>query len=175
MVTKTNDKYQEEFKQEYLAGKKALEAGKYSLSIQHLERAINLISSTSRVGGEVQMWLFSAYQAAHKQTEAMAVCKKLSKHPHPDIRKKGKDLLYIMEAPRLERPKEWMLEIPDLTGMSESELKYRRGSGVSKTKAKTNYSTENIDLNQVNTQDNQFIWVALIAIFLTLISLIWFS
>ncbi|MBR8827793.1 MAG: tetratricopeptide repeat protein [Gomphosphaeria aponina SAG 52.96 = DSM 107014] len=156
----------EKFRLNYQAGKKAFEGGQYQKSVAYLEAARKLISPNSRLGGEALMWLVSAYQAAGKSEEAIALCRELAVHPHPEIRQQGKNLLYILQAPRLKRPREWMSEIPDLATLAASEVQFRRGSGD--RRKQPSKIEEPIDLSQVNTKDNQFIWVALWGILLTL-------
>ena len=69
-----------------------------------------------------------------------------------------------------------MTQIPDLGAITESSPKDRRGTNdVLKSKRKPNEQLEPVDLSQVNTKDNQFIWVALIALGLTIGGLIWFG
>ena len=164
---------QEKFQAEYRAGRNALERGQYRTSVQHLEAASKLASPGSRIGGEVQMWLVSAYQAAGQQNQAIALCQKLTVYPHSEIRKQSKQLLYIMEAPQLHRPKEWMVEIPDLSTLEVSDPKDRRGSNPARSKSAP--PEDAFDLPSGETKDNQFIWVALLALLLALGSLIWLS
>jgi hypothetical protein len=124
----------------------------------------------------VLLWLAIAYEAAGKQAEARAVCQQLQSHPSLEARKEGKRLLYILEAPQLKRPEAGMTKIPDLGSMSESEVKYRRGAGVVKSgKFQERVAESEVDLTQVNTEDNRFIWVALIVASLTICGLIWLS
>ena len=87
------------------------------------------------------------------------------------VSKQGKRLLYIMQAPQLKRPTEWMTQIPDLAAIADNENQTRIGSG--NNKPKQIQQPEPVDLSQVNTQDNRFIWVSLIAISLTLLGLLW--
>lgn len=168
---------EEKFQIEYQAGKAAFERGDYCASVKHLEAACALMSRTSRLGGEAQIWLVIAYEAAGQTTDAIALCKQLSRHPDPETTKQGKRLLYILEAPQLIRPAKWMTEIPDLGAVTESDPKDRRGSSsanpASNLNNKAGLELEPIDLGQVNTKDNQFIWIALIAISLTVAGLIW--
>lgn len=162
---------------EYQAGKAAFERGDYRQSVEYLEKASALVVRNSRLGGEVQMWLVTAYEAAGQRTEAIALCKQLKRHPDPETNKQSRNLLYILEAPQLERRPEWLTEIPDLTAVSESEHKFRQGSGVKRANPlpTKRIEAEPIDLSQVNTKDNRFIWVALIAISLILGGLVWSS
>lgn len=168
---------QDNFHSEYQAGKTAFESGKYRESVQHLEKASNFAPRNSHLQGEVQIWLITAYEAADQRDEAIALCQKLNNHPHIEIRKQSRRLLYIMEAPQLVRRPEWLTEIPDLAKLADGDDKYRQGSSSANVKSSSKKPPEPqpIDLSQVNTKDNRFIWVALLAIALILGSLIWFN
>jgi hypothetical protein len=153
------------FEINYQLGKRAFEKGEYRQSIEFLKAASQQVIPSTAMGGEVMMWLVTAYQANGQQTEAIALCQKLTTHPDFEIRKQAKNLLYIIQAPQLQRPKEWMVEIPDLTQAEESDLENRRGAGLVKPQTKSqpkNYDL--IDLSEVETKDNQFIWFALVII-----------
>lgn len=166
---------QEQFTLNYQAGITAFEQGKYRQSVQYLEEATQLSPQATRLNGEVGIWLVTAYQAAGKLQEGLSLCRQLTRHPHPEIRKQAQRLLYILEAPRLNRPKEWMSEIPDLAKASES-VQYLNSSGSpKKTSSQTTPAIKPVDLSQVNHQDNKFIWVALLMLLLTMGGLVWFS
>lgn len=167
----------EKFGIEYQAGKAAFERGEYRTAIKRLEAATALIGRNSRLGGEAQLWLVTAYEAAGQKQDAIALCQQLTHHPNPETSKQGKRLLYILQAPQLKRPDEWMTQIPDLGTLVESDPKDRRGSNsaVATRKRQQQDTVEPVDLSQVNTKDNQFIWVALIALALTIAGLIWFG
>ena len=158
-----------EFEQNYQAGKQALERGQYRLSIERLEAARELIASNSRRGGEAQIWLVTAYQAANRIDEAIALAQELLTHPDTTTREQAQRILYIIKAPKLERPKEWMSEIPDLTA-DKSESRYL----VAKTKPGARLAEElELEPIPVDTQDNQFIWFASVLVALVIGSLIW--
>jgi tetratricopeptide (TPR) repeat protein len=158
----------EDFEQQFNLGKIALERGQYRQSISHLKNAIDLVSPTSKKGGEAQIWLVAAYQANGMLEEAIALGQDLISHPSFTVKKQATDLLYIMKAPRLERPKEWLTEIPDLSQMSESETKILPKKPSVKPVKKPR---EEIDLSQVNTEDNQFVWVGLIGILVIFVTI----
>lgn len=161
---------------EYQAGENAFERGQYRKSVQHLARASTLAGPSSRLGGEIQIWLVTAYEAAGQRQEAIALCRQLKHHPVVAIRKQSRQLLPILEAPRLSLRPEWRTQIPDLSKVSDSDSKYRRGGSTTTSSPTRPASTpEPIDLSQVNTKDNQFIWIALLAIALTLGGLVWLS
>ncbi|MBD0344191.1 MAG: tetratricopeptide repeat protein [Coleofasciculus sp. Co-bin14] len=169
-----NSETKEKFQIEYQAGKAAFERGDYRAAVKHLEAASALMSRNSRLGGEAQMWLVTAYEAAGQTSEAIALCEQLARHPDLETSKQGKSLLYILKAPQLKRPEEWMTKIPDLGMIAESDPKDRRGTNPTR-KPNTNQLPEPIDPSQINTKDNQFIWVAIIAIRLIVGGLIWFG
>ena len=157
---------------EYQAGRVAFESGLYAQAVQSLETATGLVDRTSRLGGDVQTWLVTAYEASGDTERAIELCGQLTRHPRLETRQQAKRLLFILEAPKLTIPPEWMVKIPDLTALEENESSsFQVGPNVSFVKPaipKRNAIEEPVDLSQVNTQDNRFIWVALIAIFLIL-------
>lgn len=162
----------EQFRQRYQAGKDALERGNYSLSIQQLEAARELIPPNSRTGGEAQLWLVSAYQAAQKTPEAIALCRELFKHPNPDIRDKSKRLLYIIEAPRLQRPQKWMSQIPDLTSLEDTPR-----LSLTRPPRKPRSEQPKLDLTcpEEDPRDNQFLGVAFCLLIVIFASFFWWS
>ena len=162
-------------KTEYQAGKAAFERGQYRESVQHLEKAGALVVRNSRLGGEVQIWLVTAYEAAGQTTEAIALCQQIQRHPDSETSIQARRLLYILQAPQLKRPTEWLTQIPDLGVLPDNDTQTRLGS---KTKSPNNQGKqrpqpEPVFVTQVNTRDNQFIWAALIALGLTLGGLFW--
>ena len=159
----------------YQAGKLNFENGKYREAVEELEKASALSSRNSRLGGEVQIWLVTAYEAAGRTEEAIALCQQLQRHPFPETSKQAKELVYILKAPKLQRPSEWMTEIPDLGTLSDNDAKIRAAGNSAKSSRQAPAEPELVDLSQVNTQDNRFIWLALIVMVLTLSYLAWLS
>lgn len=172
-----NPENKEKLQIEYQAGKAAFERGQYREAVEHLEKASALAVRNSRLGGSVQMWLVTAYEAAGQRSEAIALCKQLERHPDLETRKQGKRLRYILEAPQLTRPPEWLTQIPDLGAIAEDDGKYRLGSSATRVKRSPQKppEPEPVDLSQVNTKDNLFIWLALGAVGLTLAALVWWN
>ncbi len=161
---------------EYESGKAAFERGQYRESVQHLEKSCALVARNSRLGGEVQSWLVTAYEAAGRRSEAIALCEQLKHHPDTETSKQARRLLYILQAPELKRPTEWLTQIPDLGALPDNNTQTRFGSGTT-TKNRSPQprpQPEPIDLTQVNTRDNRFIWVALIVLGLTVAGLLWY-
>ena len=164
----------EKFQQQYLAGKQALERGQYRQSIEYLEAAQQLVPGNSRQGGEAQIWLITAYQAANKIDEALALGEKLISHPNLQIRQQAQRIVYIIKAPKLERPKEWMSEIPDLANTEGGVSRY-----VSAKKQTTKNSAEiplpDSEAQRTESDTSQFTIFALILIALIFGCLVWFG
>ncbi|GFE71038.1 hypothetical protein [Chroococcus sp. FPU101] len=157
-----------QFPSQFARGRAAFERGEYRLSVQSFEEALQEISPNSRSGGEIQTWLVTAYQAMGKLDEATSLCRQLTTHPIYDIRNQAKQILYILEAPRLQRPDAWMSKIPDLEKLPDSEPKYQKGQNKYKP-------PKNEEIGPINTQDNRFIWVALGLVLALLGGLFWLS
>jgi len=159
---------QEAFHQAFENGKLALEKGRYDVSIEQLEKAKTLINPYSKLGGEVRIWLISAYQASNRVQDAIALCQELAKHPSSDIRKQSQNLLYILKAPALKRPEEWLTKIPDLSEISPDQGANHRSrpTGSRKPRQRKQPEPEPIDPSEINRKDNYFIWVAFLLILL---------
>lgn len=162
---------------EYQAGKVAFERGNYRQSVQHLEKASALVRGGSILGGEVKTWLVIAHESLGERTEAIGLCKELCRHPNPETRKQGRRLLYILEAPRLAKRSEWLVKIPDLADLDESDAKDRLGGTTRQRprRPRPRPEPEPIDLSQVDTKDSGFIWIALGAIALLLGISLWLT
>jgi hypothetical protein len=165
------------FDTDFQSGQIAFERGEYRQSVSYLLAALAQVQPNTRMGGEVQIWLATAFEANGQIAEAKELCAKLSNHPSLDTRQASKRMLYIMQAPELTRRDEWLIKIPDLTHIEDAE----GNSAVNSTpilpsKAKGKSLDEiyaPVDLSQVNTQDNGFIYLALIFTIVTLAGL-WF-
>ncbi|MGL5062261.1 MAG: hypothetical protein ACRC62_19980 [Microcoleus sp.] len=162
---------------EYQAGRVAFESGRYAQAIQSLETASGLVDRTSRLGSEVQMWLVTAYQAAGDTERAIGLCRQLVRHPRQETRQQAKRLLYILEAPQLAIPEEWMVKIPDLAALDDNQsISFQASPNADIKYAKPKpKAPEPVDPSQVNTKDNQFIWAALVATIIIFFSLVWLS
>lgn len=127
-------------------------------------------------GGEIQMWLVSAYNAVGRQADATTLCEKLVRHPDTEIRRQAKNLLYILKAPQLKRPGNWMTQIPDLGAIADDP----QAAGYTyrvppKAAPRKRPEPEPLDPSQINTRDNGFLWVALVGVALVLGGLWWLA
>ena len=164
---------------EYAFGQRAFERGRYREAVEYLEQAMTLAKPSTPLGGEIQTWLVNAYVAVGRQSDAIALCEKICRHPTIEVRKQAKNLLYILKAPRLKLRPEWMSRIPDLAAIadegSDNSGAYVRKPAPKKRKPKPKLEDkEPIDWSQINTKDNGFLWVALGGVLLMLAGFVWF-
>jgi hypothetical protein len=168
----------EQAKQFYHRGKTEFERGSYRQSVQELEQASALVERQTRFGGEVQIWLVTAYEAAGQRQDAISLCKQLNRHPDLETREQSRRLLYILEAPQLNRKPEWLTQIPDLSNLEDnaSPTFQVKIAPAKPPRARSAFQIDDpIDLTQVKTNDNAFIWLALGAISLILGAVWWLS
>jgi tetratricopeptide (TPR) repeat protein len=102
----------------YIQGQDAFERGLYREAIDCFQRALSLTPESSALGGAIQIWLVTAYEAAERREEALALCRELRTHPNYETRQQAKQLLYILEAPKLQLKPEWLTQIPELNESS---------------------------------------------------------
>ncbi len=161
----------------YQQGQDAFARGRYREAVQQFEEAVALAQATTPLGGEIQTWLVNAYSALDREAEAIALCEVLTRHPDLETRKQGKALLYILQAPKLKRPGNWVTKIPDLDGITEDRSLSRGSSSLPVPPSKPQPRSEEkpLDPSQINRQDNRFLWVALTVIGMLLGGLLWLS
>ncbi|MBF2083047.1 hypothetical protein [Thermoleptolyngbya sp. C42_A2020_037] len=165
----------------FQAGKQNFESGRYRESVECLEKSAALVERGGKLGGEVQIWLVTAYEAAGQTDMAIALCEQLVRHPDVKTRKQSRRLQAILTAPRLRTRPEWLTQIPDLGGLETASAEDQKAYAVpnrpkpSRPKPRPSPDPEPIDLSQVNTKDNSFVWLSLGAIALIVAGLLWFG
>ncbi len=155
-------------------GQNWFERGQYREAVAALSQANTWAESTSRLGGEIQMWLVTAYEAAGQRQAALDLCRTLKIHPDWQTRKQSQRLLYILEAPKLELRPEWLTEIPDLSQVQDPGW----GKGSSTTPSPTRWQAPNPEDAPPLSPDipeNGFVGLALAIAGLTLVGLLWLS
>lgn len=113
----------------YVLGQAAFERGQYREAIAYFEEALSLVSGDSRRGGEIQIWLVTAYDAAGRSDAALTLCRKLRNHTSYETRQQAKQLLYVLEAPKLQLKSEWLTQIPEIKDSGEVPRYRAAGQG----------------------------------------------
>ena len=148
-----------------MAGQAAFEHGNYRQAVTCLETALAAVEPRSALGGEIQMWLVTAYEASGNLTAAIELCTKLGAHPKLETRQESKRILYILQAPALKQRPDWISNIPDLKDIEENTK--AKGGGSSSRKSRSIPVRKlppppPIDPSEINTQDNGFLAVTLV-------------
>ena len=153
-------------------GQQAFERGRYADAVNAFEQGIAEKPGIS-LDGELKLWLVNALAATDRRQEAIELCGKLARHPDLDVRKQSKQLLYIIKAPKLEAKEEWLTKIPDLAALEDGEQKPWQKRPTKPRPLKP--PPPPLPLSEVNTEDNGFVWTALIGSALLVGGLWWFS
>lgn len=140
-------------------GKEAFLQGEYRISRDRFTEAVANVAKLSHEGGELQLWLANAYQANNQIDAAKDLCRELVTHPYAMTAEKARRQLYILEAPKLERPKEWLTEIPSMENLDAAKSLYVEGRPKEEKKELSLDDFE--DLSAIETDDNKFLWLAL--------------
>lgn len=154
-------------------GQQAFERGRYVDAVQAFEQALAENPNVS-LDGELKLWLVNALAATDRRQEAIELCSKLALHPDFEVRKQSKQLLYIIQAPKLKAKEEWLTKIPDLAALENSDEKPWQPRPAKPRSLSS--SPPPLPLSEVNTDDNNgFVWAALIGCVLLVGGLWWFS
>lgn len=113
----------------------ALERGDYGRVLQLLEALTAEHPPASRTGAELQLLMATALMGRGDTVRAMACCRQVKRCADPGLRGQARDLLEVLQAPALERPREWSLTLPELgeaepiAGRLRQMARQRRRSG----------------------------------------------
>lgn len=147
-------------------GQALIEGGNYNAAVAVLTSALDYARPLSALHGEIQIWLITAYQGLGEYANALELCSKLQKHPDKDTRDQAKQLLYVLEAPRLAAKPEWTVEIPDLAALegAEAPRQWSRGGRGTREPEPVPWIPEPPDPSQVNLNNEPFLWMAIAAL-----------
>jgi len=91
-----------------------LERGDYGQVLRLLEPLAALHRPATAVGAELRLLQATALIGQGRPEEAAACCRALRGCADPDLRARARELQQVLEAPALERPRDWSLQLPDL-------------------------------------------------------------
>jgi len=113
----------------YESAQQQYERGSYRRTLELTEEALNNLRRASLEGGRVLIFKAMALDALGRETEAAEVYKDLESHPLTTIRKQAEELLYILEAPRLQISPDERVSIPDMSNLEKNDPRKRRSNG----------------------------------------------
>lgn len=92
----------------------ALACGEYRKVVDLLLPLKAQLPASCNEGSELRLWLATAYQGLNDQASAVACCREVFLMGGSEQRRQAQAVLAIIEAPVLQRPKEWCIELPSL-------------------------------------------------------------
>ena len=101
----------------------ALSRGDYGQCIKILENLINHQNINVDNDSKIRMILITAYLGKGEDNKAIEICRTLVKSKDNSIKEEAKLLLPILEAPSLNRPSSWSVEIPTLNNSYKNSTK----------------------------------------------------
>ena len=108
----------------------ALEKGDYGICIKIIDPLLLDFQAETEIGGQLRLLIVTAYMGKGDEQKAINICQTLIHNKEESVRQQAKQLLSILDAPRLPKPSNWSVKIPNLE--MEPSLK----SSFRKTKKK---------------------------------------
>jgi len=92
----------------------ALASGEYRKVVDLLLPLKAQFPASCSEGAELRLWLATGYQGLNEQSSAVACCREVLLLGGSEQRRQAQAVLAIIEAPVLQRQKEWCIELPSL-------------------------------------------------------------
>jgi hypothetical protein len=92
----------------------AIDCGDYSQSLRLLEPLAESHRPVSPIGAGVRLLMATALMGQGQTEQAASCCRSLQGCVDPTLRSRARELLQVLEAPALQRPRHWSLTLPDL-------------------------------------------------------------
>ena len=96
------------------AAERALERGDYGLCLRLLQPLAEASPITDPEGAAIRMVMVTAWMGQGDERKAISTCRLLTRCKDPDLRNRARQLLSVLEAPSLERPARWSMQLPTL-------------------------------------------------------------
>ncbi|MFS6827775.1 hypothetical protein [Cyanobium sp. ATX-6F1] len=106
----------------------ALDRGDYGTALALLEPLAELHGPRTAIGGRLRLLMATALMGQGKSERALRLCRSLRACADPDLRLEAKALEMVLEAPELERPRNWSLTLPALGEVESLQGRARAGS-----------------------------------------------
>lgn len=103
------------------AARLALERGEYGRVRSLLEPVAEREGPRSPLGAGIRLLLATALMGQGETEQAAECARAVQGCVDPDLRARARDLLFVLEAPALQRPRDWSLTLPDLSASAPLE------------------------------------------------------
>ena len=94
--------------------RRALDHGDYGQVIRQLEPLAEQYPPITPVGAQLQLLMATAWMGQGQSQRAIACCQRIRGCGDGAVRAQARELLAVLEAPVLRRPREWSLTLPTL-------------------------------------------------------------
>ncbi|MEO1001513.1 MAG: DUF3153 domain-containing protein [Cyanobacteria bacterium J06638_7] len=94
--------------------RRALDRGDYGQALGLLEPLVSATPAATPQAGRLQLLLATAWMGRGDTPAALACCRLAAGCSDPGLRQQARDLLEVLEAPALSRPRHWSLTLPAL-------------------------------------------------------------
>lgn len=115
--------------------KVAIERGNYSEAVALLEPLCEHTTPVQPPGDLLRLLLATALMGQGDGERAAACCRSLQNCGNPQRRAQARDLLQVLEAPALKRPRDWSLTLPRLDQVAPLEGLASGGRSIRRPKA----------------------------------------
>ncbi len=124
----------------------SLANGEYRECLLSLKSLLRKESLLSEKGAQIGTLMITALIGQGETQQAISICKELSNHKNDSIRQQAKQLISILNSPKLERPQEWSVKIPKLNidDKSTTIQRYTRKKEKKYTKAPPTGTSKNL-------------------------------
>lgn len=112
----------------------ALDRGDYGQCLELLEPLAEAHPITDPEGARIRMLMVTAWMGQGQEAKALSTCRMLTRCRDSDLRLRAKQLLEVLEAPSLQRPASWSMQLPTLEmsaqmGERPRPMRRRRNQG----------------------------------------------
>ncbi len=101
--------------------RRAVERGDYGRALAELEALAAAHGAASAFGGRLRLLMATALMGQGRSPEAAAVCRSLRACRDATLRAQARELEEVLDAPALERPREWSMTLPSLAELDSLE------------------------------------------------------
>jgi hypothetical protein len=98
----------------FAPARQALDRGDYGKALRLLEPLVSRHPPATPQGGQLQLLMATASMGQGNTAAALACCQQVRRCADPALRVQARELLEVLEAPSLQRPREWSLTLPEL-------------------------------------------------------------
>jgi hypothetical protein len=103
------------------AARRALDQGEYGTVLRLLEPLAEQHPPVTATGAGLRLLIATALMGQGRTDQAAACCRTLLASSDAALRSQARDLLTVLEAPALRRPRDWSLTLPDLSTTTSIE------------------------------------------------------